>query len=454
MHPEEIVEPALQGRVHIEFTEVTLERKGSNGADTVTGKGYVKQEGDYFDFVFFHSGQLPNPFYYMVHLTQDGLIIQDNSFFTAHCISVDGRRWSIEDILPNANAGPGGVIVRFRPHRLKWREKLPAELDVHVATLYFLGKHGFPTNEIKHVETKIGGDQSLNSWSMSIAKIKGVPDIDISIEQLETYVTLSALSKTPLVEHFPLSAWQCLEFMFGQQLCCVAVVCGDGDLLTGTLETWEDPKSLPNVEPPIEPYRIDNILAYWELFSKVLIFLLGQSESAKALASASGEVISVGHTLLGVQAKIKSVAVETLANEIGTEQNSSTLKERTALSEYLGAAGYPESFVARLNKMVENMDSPAAKDTLHELKRKGLVDKKHIENWNRLRNKFAHGAVVTPADAATAFNRMRIVVGLFYRLAFHLVGYTGISADYLNPPKAPIKIVKAPKKEDPPPSAS
>lgn len=436
----EYIDAATTGKFHVEFTKIVLSRNGALPDETsMEGKGYLAQNDKSFRLTFFPGEQKPiEPFYFLRHLATGGNLIPGGAFFNAHCVGLDGIQWVIEDILPSSDSGPGGSVVHANVRELRWNETLPGNSggSPYSATLYFLGQHDFVANEIVKTEKTIGNNAPSTSLSFSAATIKDVQGVQIRIQKHETYTTLSAWSDHQVPPTFWFAAWHALEFSVGRVLECVLMVERNNTTLSGIVRPWLDPNAQPYCEPPVMPYDLNTQQGYWPLFSKVLSRLMQADSISEALSSCSSEVISVGNSLLGVQALVRCVAVESLCNVISESSainDDSLKKDQQKLVQHLDNSGYQERFIKRIKGFLDAMRGASAKDTLNRLKDQGILEEGHIRNWSDLRNSRTHGRVVTGETAENDFNRMRAVLGLFYKLVFHIVEYTGPSKDYLKP---------------------
>jgi len=366
----EMIQAATTGRFHVEFSEITLSRKGAQkDLNPIKGKGYVAQNGDTFEFVFFANDKAPpTPTYFMAQFMQTGNLIKDEAFFTAHCIEIDGTHWTIDDILPGANSGPSGYTIHAKVRSARWEESLPTDLkgNHYGATLFFLGKHDFMANEIVKNEKSVGNDQLSTSWSFSAAVVKDVPNIQIRIVQYEAFITLEAWSDQPLLQTFQLAAWQALEFSLAQALVCVLVCERNNAAFSGTVRPWADPRDQPDCGPPIAPNYSHTQDSYWALFSKVLTYLMRTDADSETLASCISDIISVGNSLLGAQALVRSIAVESLCNvipKISSKKEDLAAEDRKKLFTHLDSGEYAEKFVKRIKDFLDNMNKIRVIDT-------------------------------------------------------------------------------------------
>jgi hypothetical protein len=76
------------------------------------------------------------------------------------------------------------------------------------------------------------------------------------------------------------------------------------------------------------------------------------------------------------------------------------------------------------------MKSVRAKDRLRNLMDKGLLDKKLVDAWNKVRNKAAHGYVLEPEEFVENQKLSNQVTVLFNHLVFLTIGYVGKYTDY------------------------
>lgn len=447
MIAKELIEAATNGKIHLEFSRISLSRNGaSTGQAPLEGAGYLIQDEKNLRFTFFPDAKAQiGPLYFQRHFTTASYVVPSDAFFTAHCITPDGVQWTIKNILPYANSGPAGSVVHATVTEAEWDEQLPSNLEAQQfnTTLYFLGRQDFEPNQIVETETTIGNDTSLHSLCLSIADINCLPDMHIRIQQFDSYTTLRAQSDKSLPETFRIAAWQAFEFILGRLLICVLTTERDEAQFRGTVRAWANPEEQPNCEPPLSPRNVNTQPGYWPLFCKFLGRIMQTDATSETLSSCSSDIISVGNSLLGVQGLVRCVAVESVCKLIAqgkSANNEPFEQERAKLIDHLQTGGYLERFVKRMRGTINAMESVSVKDTLHRLKNQGIVEEGHITSWSKLRNSRVHGRVVSGATAESDLIYARAAIGLFYRLVFHVISYTGPSKDYLKPEPALIKV--------------
>lgn len=445
---KELIEAATNGKIHLEFSQISLSRNGlPPDPAPLQGAGYLIQDDKTLRFTFFPNEKAQiGPMYFLRQFTTASYLVPDDAFFTAHCVTPSGLHWTIKNILPYANSGPAGSVVHATVSEAEWDESLPTNLGAPQfgTTLYFLGKQDFEPNQIVETKTTIGNDTSSHLLSLSIAEINCVPDMHIRIQQFENHTELCAWSDKPLPETFRIAAWQALEFILGRILVCVLTTERHAAQSSGVVRAWVNPEEQPYCEPPLSPRNINTQSGYWPLFCKFLSRIMQTDSTSETLASCSSDIISVGNSLLGVQGLVRCVAVESVCKLIAQDESAndkSFEKDRTKLVEHVAGGGYSETFAKRIRGAVDAMKSVSVKDTLYCLKAEGIVEEGHITSWSKLRHSRVHGRVVNGITAENDLIGARAVIGLFYRLVFHIIGYTGPSKDYLKPEPAPIKVI-------------
>lgn len=214
--------------------------------------------------------------------------------------------------------------------------------------------------------------------------------------------------------------------------------------LIGKVRPWINPKEQPYCEPPIIPHNTQMQGGYWPLFTKFLTRILQADTTSEVLSSCSSDIISVGNSLLGVQALVRCVAVESMCKVIPKSESADNVTlegDQQKLLDHLKVGGYLDAFIKRVKGAIGAMKGVSAKDVLYQLRDAEILEEKHITNWTELRHSRAHGRVVTGRTVEQDLNRSRAVLGLFYRLVFHAVGYVGPSKNYLKPEQPVIKVV-------------
>jgi hypothetical protein len=76
------------------------------------------------------------------------------------------------------------------------------------------------------------------------------------------------------------------------------------------------------------------------------------------------------------------------------------------------------------------MKNPRARDYLEGLVQDGVIPKAYLDAWKALRNSAAHADAADGAWIEPVLRKSGIVLALYYRLVFLLIGYQGPYTDY------------------------
>lgn len=102
--------------------------------------------------------------------------------------------------------------------------------------------------------------------------------------------------------------------------------------------------------------------------------------------------------------------------------------------EHLNKCNFEKTIEKRIRGLLEQAQNPNASSSgiLHELEKMDVINKHHIESWNSLRHKAAHGQKNDwyKGEYQKVLDNYHSCLHLFYILCFYYIGYEGKHKDY------------------------
>jgi hypothetical protein len=93
-------------------------------------------------------------------------------------------------------------------------------------------------------------------------------------------------------------------------------------------------------------------------------------------------------------------------------------------------ADFPAGLKPRIVGAIQSMAKPRARDHLEALVKQGALPAEHLDAWKALRHASAHAAAPEGDWVLPTIEKSAIVLALYYRLVFLLIGYQGPYTDY------------------------
>jgi hypothetical protein len=171
----------------------------------------------------------------------------------------------------------------------------------------------------------------------------------------------------------------------------------------------------------------------WDVFKAFLRYVRGApSADTKELCRWTAEVIGTGSAPLEVSSLVLSVAVEGIVSLLpgNAIKDEALLKEIARAREVATLAEFPASLLPRILGAIDAMKQPRAQDHLKQLVAAGAIPTGHLAAWKGLRNSSAHADASEGDWVAPTVHKSDVVLALYYRLVFMLIGYRGPYTDY------------------------
>lgn len=430
----------MENRFTIDCTQLTLTPQSDDTSKKIhEGSGFIGQSQDgSFSLKIYCNGDIsPMDVFSRLNLPL-GEIINEQHYYRLSAKDIKGRQWEAKSILPDIHAGPhpAGYIVNARIRELSYSSgDLYDEVDGYYAGIYFPGDITIPCNTITKVEKIVDGEQRSYSGNLNISKFNAC-GIDFEIEKEADWLMLRALSNTKSIDDAAVVRFaESLQFVLAKSLSWSIVELFHRRTKKVKVRSCKRNVDQSRIQPPIQFQSVDPSNNVWSLFSKYLGHVINYNNNVlwHPIFRWIHAVIESGCSSIDTESLILSVAVEGLLNEEfnklefrSTELEAQIEKVRCIILQ----SDLEQTFKDRLLGSFGGMLKPRAKDLLHILKDRDLINALLLKEYGKLRDSSAHGEVADSSKFQVHLDRCAAVLVLFYHLIFLAIGYTGPYTDY------------------------
>lgn len=365
-----------------------------------------------------------------------GEIVHERYFYHLTAKDIRGRQWKAKWIIPDIQSGPGatnGYIVNADIRELSYSSDLNIEITSNYAGIYFPGDIGIPSNTAIKTEKVVNGQKRSTSMSLKISRFSAC-EIEFEIEKDNGWLKLNALSDTTIDNALVMRIVESLQFVLAKSLSWSIIELIQGKTRTVRVRSCQNDLEKSRIQPPIHFQQVDRSSKVWSLFDRYLSHTKKhESELWHPIFRWIHAVIESGCSSLDTESLVLSVAIEGLLREQFENINyrNSELKEQIQEAKcVITKSCLKEDFKNRIIGLFGNMLKPRAKDYLHILKDKNLLDPRLLEEYDRLRNSSAHGELADSSQFQVHLDRCAAVLVMFYQIIFLIIGYSGPYSDY------------------------
>jgi hypothetical protein len=162
-------------------------------------------------------------------------------------------------------------------------------------------------------------------------------------------------------------------------------------------------------------------------------FLDNHGEESHQISAGLFSLIKTARGPLELQTLAASVAAETL---IGASFPNIVPRNDTFRDEVKNFAGaldqnsLSQTFYSRLNGCLDSLLETRNSDLVREFTRRYSLEQRVFESWRDLRNKSAHGGLVSTSKFDETFRKLCDVHYLCYNIVLAFIGYTGPRTNY------------------------
>ncbi|OYY82052.1 MAG: hypothetical protein B7Y33_00585 [Hydrogenophilales bacterium 16-62-9] len=142
--------------------------------------------------------------------------------------------------------------------------------------------------------------------------------------------------------------------------------------------------------------------------------------------------IAGSHWVLALSVASAIEGVVKLGADFSKTPSDFTMEDISPVKQFLAKLN-PVELRGRLGSMVARLQEPSVARYLSRLVTSGQLDSEHIEAWNAIRNRVAHGNLFEPWGTEADDIKLTKLIELLYRLTAFRVGYT--TAAVTQPPR-------------------
>jgi hypothetical protein len=367
-----------------------------------------------------------------------GEIIHEEYYYHLTATDINGRQWEAKSIIPDIYLGldTNRYIVHADIRELSYSSDLYDDVPAYSAAIYFPGDINVPFNTGVAVEKIVDGQNRSSSMKLNISKFSAC-DMKFELEKDVDWLTLNALSNTTIDDPLLMRMTESLQFVLARTLSWSIIELIHGKKRKVRVRSSQRNVVKSRVQPPIHFQQVDPSNKVWSLFGRYLSRTKGYTKELwHPIFRWIHAVIESGCSSLDTESLILSVATEGLLRDefYNVHYGSAQLKTQIDDTRYIIAKlGLEKTFKDRVLGFLGNMLKPRAKDFLHILKDKNLVDSKLIEEYDKLRNSSAHGELADSSKFQIHLDRCAAALVLFYHIIFLAIGYSGPYTDYSTP---------------------
>jgi len=364
-----------------------------------------------------------------------GELIHEEYYYRLTANDIKGRQWEAKWIIPDIHSGPdpNGYIVHADIRELSYSSDLYDEVATYYAGIYFPGDINIPFNTAVTEKKMVDGQRRSSSVNLNVSKFSAC-DIEFEIEKDVGWLMLNALSDTAIDDALVMRLVESLQFVLARSLSWSIVELIHGKTRKVRVKSSQRNVNKSRVQPPVHFQAVDRSNKVWSLFGRYLSHTKTYDEELwHPVFRWIHAVIESGCSSLDTESLILSVAIEGLLREEFDNlyyRNAELQKQIEDVRCGMEKLVLEPSFKNRVFGFFGNMLKPRAKDFLHILKNKNLLDPRLLDEYDKLRNSTAHGELADSSKFQVHLDRCAAVLVLFYHIIFLTIGYSGPYTDY------------------------
>ncbi len=362
---------------------------------------------------------------------QTGQVIPEERLYSLRARDILGREWTSNRILIDKHSSPDGTLCTGSLDQITFTTVPPVPIKRDHLALDLVGDFNIPANVSTQTTTTEGDRTTIaaslrtlefqaGSFDFRLTKEEGILQIGVSAELGE------------IEEHFSLRLAETLQFIFARSVQWVLL---RRHLPTSWDECVRTTRSKESRNKLDAPVPLTSEEAFCTLFANYLRFILSEG-SVERLHPLSAQMRAICNASSGsIEAKALTicVAVEGILDLVPMSNESLSPEEMDWFSRAQSCFktwGGPDRLTKRINGSLARLSKPSTPMRLQKLAEAGIITQSHIDAWQRLRHKLAHGTTSTSEPIQRLIDLTNTVLGLFYLLVFHIIGYTGSYIDY------------------------
>lgn len=437
-----LVEAFANDTLIIDCPQITLTQRGTVAPRVISGRGMISlQASSSFQLRMYTDLPENNPFAELVRMSNwvSGEVIPDDEFFSLDAIDVSGVTWQAKSIYVKLTGYNHGVVATGNFDLLTHHKTGLSDTVPSVLSMWFFEALEVPFTRYVRTEVTSGDRKLQQSLSPKFTDFDVGP-FSFEVASIEAKKGTTILSAKSTTAQFPLGMesriLEALRYVtFSPINWCIVDKQHGGCREVSIMPKQKNTKGL--FEEPLSSNRPDCGIDYWRLFSAYLHHVMDFKDELRyhPLSAQLFQIITAETRQMHIVGLLISVAVEGVLN-----------------CEFEGLANPPKDFLdsidsaiklirrlkctnatlaARIKGSMNPMKSARAADKLKVLQEQGVVTKKMVSDWQKLRNTTAHASVHdNESDIQQLWNRCNTVYTLLNFLVFKAIGYTGKFQDF------------------------
>lgn len=364
-----------------------------------------------------------------------GTVVPRQDLFDLEAVDMNGHPWRSERVWPHVNMSlpTGMAVVEGKLDRLIG-SRSPTKVTKSYLSLTFHSDAKFPVNQREQIERKIGDKLLSANYSDSAAELDCDGLTFRFFRDGELLAVQAAGDWSPAdAEALAWNASSALQFMLGRRLQADVLTLTSAENQAQIVQTVVRGELHSRTQPPRHWGSEADEGVTWEVFRSFLRYVrTAPGTDAKELCRWALEVIDTGNAPLEVSSLVLSVAVEGIVGLLQGKQSRDELllADIQKALEVARTTEFPARLKPRIVGAIQSMAKLRARDYLKSLVEQGVIPAEQQEAWNALRNASAHADAAEGEWVVLTMRKSTIVLALYYRLVFMLIGYRGPYTDY------------------------
>jgi len=363
-----------------------------------------------------------------------GVIIPDSYYYSLEATSYDGTVWRNPKVAVNVKGGDKGTKVEFHLDYLETSRSLPVTRNAY-ATFVFLELLPFHLTAATHTTEKgPKGEQIKFHRDHGVHQSRRMQTIYRERKDGIVHSELTAEFTGAVPEGFQTRLVEAARFVTAVSASWVMLEYQRDGLVHLEL-TPHTPSQNHLVNAPLSTRYLGP--DFYRMFEAYYVHACGKTtgDDFSQLSTAIGPLFSLKGLNFSEICLVVGVAIEALLNE---EFEEFAAVEPKLLDEVELAFKLIDSMHdvregtrKRLTGSMGGIKKARPKDKLLKLQELGLVTNSELKDWEKLRNKSAHGSLrIDPQQWQQLLRQVFTVATLAYKLAFLRIGYFGPYTDY------------------------
>jgi hypothetical protein len=367
------------------------------------------------------------------HAMEAGKLIGAEEMHQLTAVDTCQRSWVADGLLPDFEHGPGGTVVSGKISELELHTECTAE-QIDTVEMILYGRVAFSPNTSRKETVEIAGAQRGYRLALDTARAEACGiKLEFSHDDQVTRITGIA-PRAGIPARLIDAILESLATITASEVNWVLLDHTRDGVRRIRVRMPRSRVDASRVGPPV---RTKTPLAdSWILFERSVTYYSGEHGSHEpTIGQIFAMIVDAGRGSIEVESIVLGTAVEMLLlHHVVPASPSACLPDFTLdtnrTRQFVDSQhDMDERFRNRLKGFLGGLGNPRAKDSLERLRERGLIDKKQIEAFGRLRNPAAHGAVPSANGLQEHLDLCAEVLVLAYHILFALVGYRG---DYVN----------------------